>query len=91
MNLTHYVDLIRHLTGAEPVWVAGAARTAPGEEVEDAIALSVGFSGGAVATISGSSSTRGAPPNRVRAVGRGRHVRLEPTAEASTRSARSAA
>ncbi len=84
MNLTHYVDLIRHLTGAEPEWVAGTARTAPGEEVEDAIALSVGFSGGAVATISGSSSTRGAPPNRVELWGEDGTVRLEPTAEAYT-------
>ena len=38
MNLTHYVDLIRHLTGTEPEWVAGTARTQPGAEVEDAIA-----------------------------------------------------
>jgi predicted dehydrogenase/NADPH:quinone reductase-like Zn-dependent oxidoreductase len=84
MNLTHYVDLIRHLTGTEPEWVAGTARTQPGAEVEDAIALSVGFTGGAVATISGSSSTRGAPPNRVELWGEDGTVRLEPTAEAYT-------
>jgi predicted dehydrogenase len=84
MNLTHYVDLLRHLTGAEPEWVAGTARTEPGAEVEDAIALSVGFTGGAVATISGSASTRGGPPNRVELWGRDGTVRLEPKAEAYT-------
>jgi predicted dehydrogenase len=64
MNLTHYVDVLRHVAGAEPAWVAGVARTAEGAEVEDAIALSVGFDGGAIGTFSGSASTRGAPESR---------------------------
>lgn len=64
MNLTHYVDVLRHVAGAEPAWVAGVARTQDGAEVEDAIALSIGFEGGAIGTFSGSASTRGAPGSR---------------------------
>jgi predicted dehydrogenase len=64
MNLTHYVDVLRHVAGAEPSWVAGAARVEDGAEVEDAIALAVGFEGGALGTVSGSASTRGAPDTR---------------------------
>jgi predicted dehydrogenase len=64
MNLTHYVDVLRHVAGAEPAWVAGVARTDEGAEVEDAIALSIGFEGGAIGTVFGSASTRGVPDTR---------------------------
>jgi predicted dehydrogenase len=76
MNLTHYVDFIRFVTGVEPEWVS--ARTDPGAEVEDAVALSVGFEGGAVGTISGSASTRGIPPNRFELWGEVGALRIEP-------------
>ena len=41
MNLTHYVDLVRYVTGAEAAWVTAVARTDAGAEVEDAVALTV--------------------------------------------------
>lgn len=69
MNLTHYVDVLRHVVGAEPAWVAGFARTDEGAEVEDAVALSIGFAGGAIGTFTGSASTRGAPATRFEAWG----------------------
>ena len=78
MNLTHYIDQIRHLAGGEPAWVAGCARTDEGAEVEDAISLAVGFLGGAVGSVSASASTRGAPANRFEIWGDLGTVRLEP-------------
>jgi predicted dehydrogenase len=78
MNLTHYIDLLRHLAGAEPAWVAGAARSDDGAEVEDAVALAIGFEGGAVGTFSGSASTRGAPEARFEIWGDAGTLRLTP-------------
>jgi UDP-N-acetyl-2-amino-2-deoxyglucuronate dehydrogenase len=78
MNLTHYVDLLRHVAGAHAVWVAGTARTDEGAEVEDAIALSVGFRGGAIGTFSGSASTRGTPESRFEIWGDTGTLRLTP-------------
>ncbi|HEV2787170.1 MAG TPA: Gfo/Idh/MocA family oxidoreductase, partial [Solirubrobacteraceae bacterium] len=69
MNLTHYVDVLRHVVGAEPEWITGVARTGEGADVEDAVALSVRFAGGAIGTFSGSASTRGAPASRFEAWG----------------------
>ena len=78
MNLTHYVDFIRHVAGLEPVLVAAATLTPPGAEVEDAIAMTIGFEGGAVGTLSGSASTRGRPPTRFELWGEHGTLRLEP-------------
>ena len=78
MNVVHYVDLIRYLTGAEPTWVAGLARSDAGAEVEDRIALAVGFTSGAVGSLSGSASTRGAPPNRFELSGEVGTLVIEP-------------
>jgi predicted dehydrogenase len=90
MNLTHHVDFIRFITGVEPAWVSGTARTDAGREVEDAVALAVGFEGGAVGTISGSASTRGVPPNRFELWGEVGALRSSPI-RPSTPSARSTA
>ena len=78
MNLTHYVDLLHYVAGAEAAWVAGGARTDEGAEVEDAVALSVGFQGGAIGTFSGSASTRGAPDGRFEIWGDTGTLRLTP-------------
>lgn len=78
MNLTHYVDLVRYLTGAEPLTVSGVERTDRGAEVEDSVALAIGWSDGAVGTISGSASTRGTPPNRFELWGDAGTLVLEP-------------
>jgi predicted dehydrogenase len=78
MNLTHYVDLLRHVAGAEAESITGSARTDDGAEVEDAVALSVGFRGGAVGTFSGSASTRGTPEGRFEIWGDSGTLRLAP-------------
>ena len=80
MNLTHYVDLIRDLSGCEPEWVAGTSRTEPGSEVEDAVALAIGFGGGALGTFSGSASSRGTPGTLFELWGEMGSLRLEPSA-----------
>lgn len=82
MNLTHYLDLVRYLTGAEPAWVAGATRSEAGAEVEDAIALSVGWGEGAIGALSASASTRGGSPNRFELWTEHGTIRLEPEARA---------
>lgn len=78
MNLVHYIDLIRHVACVEPAWVSAIARTDDGAEVEDAVALSVGFAGGAIGALSASASTRGAPRNRFELWGEAGTLRLEP-------------
>jgi 2-desacetyl-2-hydroxyethyl bacteriochlorophyllide A dehydrogenase len=79
MNVTHYIDWLRHITGAEPVSVMGAARYDDGD-VEDGISVTVELRGGGVATIVGSSSSRGAPPSRFETWGDAGTVVLEPDA-----------
>ena len=78
MNLTHYVDFIRYVAGLEPARVSAVSRTDRAAEVEDGIAISVEFDGGAIASISGSSSTRGAPDSRFELWGELGTLRLEP-------------
>lgn len=78
MNLTHYVDLLRYVAGADVAWISGGARTDPGAEVEDAVALSLGFHGGATGTMAGSASTRGAPECRFEIWGDAGTLRLTP-------------
>jgi len=78
MNLLHYLDLVTHIAGARPAWVCGAGRTNPGAEVEDGVALSVGFHGGAIGSFSACSSTPGAPRNRFELWGDTGTLRLEP-------------
>jgi UDP-N-acetyl-2-amino-2-deoxyglucuronate dehydrogenase len=78
MNMTHYVDFMRHVGGLEPVHVAAVAREEPGAEVEDAISISVVFSGGAIGSLLGSASTRGRPETRFDLWGEHGSLRLEP-------------
>ena len=87
MNLLHYLDLACHITGAVPAWVAGVARTDEGAEVEDGVALSVGFDGGAIGSFSASASTRGAPRNRFELWGDVGTLRLSPDAAVYTQRA----
>lgn len=78
MNLTHYVDLLRYVADADVAWVCGVARTEAGAEVEDAVALSLRFRGGATGTMAGSASTRGAPECRFEIWGELGTLRLTP-------------
>jgi 2-desacetyl-2-hydroxyethyl bacteriochlorophyllide A dehydrogenase len=84
MNLTHFVDLLRHISGCEAIEVSAFARVPPDAEVEDEIAASVRFENGAVATILGSASTRGAPGTRVDIWGENGTLQLEPEARIYT-------
>ena len=65
MNMTHFVDLLRHVTGREIVKVHAVADSLPGQQVEDRIAVTVRFEGGAIGTLVGSASTRGVPETRL--------------------------
>jgi predicted dehydrogenase len=78
MNLTHYVDLLRHMTGCEVLEVSAVARFAPEQEVEDSIAVSVRFEGGGVGTFFGSASTPGSPRSRLEMWGEHGTLQLEP-------------
>ncbi|MFP5362552.1 MAG: Gfo/Idh/MocA family oxidoreductase [Thermoleophilia bacterium] len=84
MNLLHYLDLTAHVTGLQPAWVAGVARTPRGAEVEDGVALSVGFDGGAVGSFAASATTRGRPANRFELWGDVGTLRLSPDAAVYT-------
>jgi UDP-N-acetyl-2-amino-2-deoxyglucuronate dehydrogenase len=78
MNLTHYLDFVRYLTGVEAERVVAAKSAAPGAEVEDRIAIAVEFRGGALGSISGSVITRGDPHNRFELWGELGTLQLEP-------------
>jgi predicted dehydrogenase len=60
MNLSHYVDLVRCLTGLDADSVTAVTSTFdPESEVEDSVAVAVRFSNGALGSILGSSATPG--------------------------------
>lgn len=60
MNLSHYVDLIRHLTGLEAELVLARAEPEdPTAEVEDAVSVTVRYGSRAVGTLCASAALRG--------------------------------
>jgi len=85
MNLTHYVDLFRHLTGIETdeLWSFDAV-TDEQMEVEDSISISVRYGNGALGTLTGYSAARGAWNEEFRIWGRDGHVAVEPDARVFT-------
>jgi predicted dehydrogenase/NADPH:quinone reductase-like Zn-dependent oxidoreductase len=79
MNLTHYVDLVRHLVGVEVDEVWGSAGTVEGAtEVEDTIAVTLRFANGAIGTLVGCSSVRGTLSEECRIWGADGHLAVEP-------------
>ena len=84
MNLTHHVDLLRYVTGCEAIEVSAMALADAGHDVEDEIAATVRFVGGAVGTLLGSASTRGVPRSRLEVWGDVGTVQLEPEARIYT-------
>jgi predicted dehydrogenase len=79
MNLTHYVDLVRHLVGIEVREVVATAGTVEGATaVEDTISVTLGFSNGAIGTFVGCSSVRGTLSEECRLWGRDGHIAIEP-------------
>lgn len=85
MNLPHYIDLLRHLSGADPVEVGAATTTSdPGAEVEDTASLSLRYENGALASLFCCTAARGARSTELRLWGRDGHIKLEPSARAYT-------
>jgi predicted dehydrogenase len=78
MNMTHFVDLLRHMSGCEIAEVHAVAKVPAGQEVEDQIAVTVRFEGGAVGTLVGSASSRGIPGSRIEIWGEQGTVELGP-------------
>jgi 2-desacetyl-2-hydroxyethyl bacteriochlorophyllide A dehydrogenase len=78
MNLTHHLDLIRHVARCEIETVSATARTDDGADVEDSIAVTVTFRGGGIGTLLGSASTRGKPGTRFEMWGEDGTIQLEP-------------
>ena len=71
MNLSHYVDLIRHLTGLEVEAVSsGAQSSEQTAEVEDAVSVTVRYANGALGSLFANAALRGiGDPVRVASLG----------------------
>jgi predicted dehydrogenase len=60
MNLSHVIDLVRHLTSEEvDLCFAATSVTDAPAEVEDTVAVSIRYANGAVGSLTGSSALRG--------------------------------
>jgi predicted dehydrogenase/threonine dehydrogenase-like Zn-dependent dehydrogenase len=81
MNLSHYIDLVRYVTGAEVEVVSAAASAADrAAEVEDTIGVTLAYEGGGVGTILGCASLPGLADSEtdVQVWGRDGRIVLEP-------------
>jgi predicted dehydrogenase len=80
MNLTHYIDLVRHITGVEVESVTAVCASADrAADVEDTISVGLHYENGAVGTIFGCSAVRGIDGrNELRIWGRDGQLSLEP-------------
>ena len=79
MNLSHSVDLFRHLTGIEAdVVQAHTQAEEPTSEVEDAVSITVRYANGAVGSILGATAVRGSATTELRLWGRDGHIAIEP-------------
>jgi predicted dehydrogenase/D-arabinose 1-dehydrogenase-like Zn-dependent alcohol dehydrogenase len=86
MNLCHYLDLLRYLTGEEVDAVAAVTGFAEAlAEVEDTISLTMSFGNGAVGSIAGSSAVPGSNETRLELWGTDGRVQVEPHGYAYTR------
>jgi predicted dehydrogenase len=78
MSLIHHIDFIQHVLGVSIESVDATSFTLPGFEVEDEISITATLSGGGIATIFGSTSTRGRPPVHVQLWGDTGTILLQP-------------
>jgi 2-desacetyl-2-hydroxyethyl bacteriochlorophyllide A dehydrogenase len=80
MNLSHYVDLIRHLTGLEVEAVSsGAQSSEQTAEVEDAVSVTVRYANGALGSLFANAALRGSGiRSELRLWGPAGHLALEP-------------
>ena len=66
MNLCHYIDVVRHLTGVEVDLVTAGVHDMDGPaEVEDAVSVSVRYANGALGSFFGTAALRGSAPTQV--------------------------
>jgi 2-desacetyl-2-hydroxyethyl bacteriochlorophyllide A dehydrogenase len=89
MNLSHYLDLARHLSGLEAELVHAVTGAHAGAEVEDTVSISFSYENGAVGSVFGSAAL---PGNRgglseLALWGTEGYVAVEPTPEIYTRRA----
>lgn len=79
MNLSHHLDLMRHLTGLDVTEVtAVAAAVDEPSEVEDTVALTLRYANGAVGALIASSAVRGTTETDLGLWGRDGHIVVEP-------------
>jgi predicted dehydrogenase len=79
MNLCHYVDLLRHLSGAEAELVSARAEVMDAAEVEDAVSVTVEYSGGALASLVACAALPGSnSESELRLWGSGGQIAVEP-------------
>jgi predicted dehydrogenase/threonine dehydrogenase-like Zn-dependent dehydrogenase len=78
MNLPHYIDLLRHLVGADPEDVAATTSSEAGAEVEDTVSMTLRYRNGALASLVCCTAMRGARSIELRLWGRDGQIKLEP-------------
>jgi predicted dehydrogenase len=79
MNLSHSVDLFRHLTGLEAeVVVAHTQAEESTAEIEDAVSIAARYSNGAIGSILGATAVRGATTTELRLWGPDGQLAIEP-------------
>jgi 2-desacetyl-2-hydroxyethyl bacteriochlorophyllide A dehydrogenase len=80
MNLSHYLDLVRYLTGMEAeVVTARTQRAEATAEVEDAVSVTVGYANGALGSLFGTAALRGSgPTSELRLWGTDGQIAIEP-------------
>jgi predicted dehydrogenase len=80
MNLSHYVDLVRHLTGLEAdVVTARTQKVEATAEVEDAVSVTVSYGNGALGSLFGTAAMRGSgPTTELRLWGSDGQIAVEP-------------
>lgn len=79
MNLSHSVDLFRHLTGLEAdVVVAHTQAEEPTSEIEDTVSITARYANGAIGSILGATAVRGSATTELRLWGPDGQLAIEP-------------
>jgi 2-desacetyl-2-hydroxyethyl bacteriochlorophyllide A dehydrogenase len=80
MNLSHYLDLVRHLTGLEADVVTARTQIVEATaEVEDAVSVTVSYGNGALGSLFGTTAMRGSgPTTELRLWGSDGQIAVEP-------------
>jgi predicted dehydrogenase/NADPH:quinone reductase-like Zn-dependent oxidoreductase len=79
MNISHSIDLFRHLTGLEAdVVVAHTQAEEPTSEIEDAVSVMARYANGAIGSIFGATAVRGSATTELRLWGPDGQLAIEP-------------